>query len=309
MSRLIAARATAASRALPLLALALGASVFVHAWLLTGAVSEPPPGPRAWGRLEARLAPGPAPGAAPPAASDHAAVPEPAGVVPASRPRATPPRASGAADALRDEPLALPLISQGSALVLPTGVRAVYRDAAGREAELLWRLAGERYLLRWTAPDATAPQHLTAWGSMAWSGLLPLRAERRDRTMEAIDLDWGAGRSRGSREAPLRPGTLDAASLLMQLAVAHQSLPAAQRRSGWSVPVLGSGWARIAEIEPGYATGPRYRIDWTGGPAQGPWVEVELDPQLAFLPVRLTQSAAAGGQRWELAAVDELFVE
>lgn len=301
MPRLNVSHRTEASRAWPLLALALGASVALHAWLLGGAPRPLPATSPAWGRLEARLAERVEARAAPSAVPVRsAAVPRPSNPAPSLAVAAEP---SG-------EPAAeLPLMSQGEALVLPSAVRAIYRDAAGGEAELIWRLAGARYQVRWSVRDAVAPQRLSAQGSLAWSGLMPLHAARRDALSEDIELDWSAWRTRGSREAPLRAGTTDLASLLMQVAVAHQWLSPAVRRAGWSLPVLGAGWVRLAEVEPGPDAAPHYRLTWSGAAEPGSWGEIELSPELAYLPVRLTESGRSGGRRWQLAHVEDLFVE
>ena len=298
----------------PGLLLALGVSAAIH-WGLLGAVVLPAaPEQPAWGRLDVSLV---APGA--PAgrleASAAAAAPALRGErlqLPAKPPAAIAsagpaPPAFGATASVA--PPALPIASRGGSLVLPTAVRATYAASGRGERELVWRLAGGRYRMRWTLDEAALSE--SARGSLSWSGLLPLQYSRRAGGLEqSADFDWARLRSTGLVEASLDATTLDPASLAMQIAVAHQWLDQAARRAGWVVQVLGRGRVWVHEIDAG-AAGPVYQLEWPD-PAtddEARLVELELAPEHGFLPKRLRERQRAGELVWRLAAVENLPVE
>ncbi|MEF9996822.1 MAG: hypothetical protein RR784_09605 [Burkholderiaceae bacterium] len=301
------------SAGLPLLAMALGASVILHRLVLEAGGSPLRPETPAWGRLEVSLmAPGRAEGRSGLGLSSS---------VREARPRAAalagPAPATSASSAARfgtDEAAttpALPLEGRGDSLVLPTAVRAIYRAPGGGQRQLVWRLTGERYSLRWSAGLGAAEIVESAQGVVSWMGLLSLHYSRRQgSSLERLDFDWSRQRLSGDVDAPIEAATVDAASLLMQLAVSHQWLDAARRSAGWELPVAGQGRVRVSEMAGGVGA-PRYRIEWVA--RAGAWaarvVEFELAPEHGFLPAAFRAVDQDGETEWRLVSVENLPVE
>ena len=213
----------------------------------------------------------------------------------------------------------VPLQSEGGRLVLPQGVRAVYRQVAGAgQLELVWRLEGGHYSLHWTErrEDGAVVRRTSTQGLLSYAGLLPAkyREVRAGQPTQELRFDWAAGVVESERPSPpaeparVEAGDQDPASLFMQVAVVHQVVPEPQRRSGLVIGVAGVGELTARQTMSLEAPG-LVRYELRSVDAAKPAIAIELAAEHGFLPSRVEE--AVGGRRavWQLAAVENLGAE
>jgi hypothetical protein len=254
-------------------------------------------------RASVGVAPEQAPGAT-------GAAPSAAQLVAAAQGMAPEPVASGAA---------VPLESDGARLVLPQGVRAVYRQVAGAgQRELVWRLESGHYSLHWTErrEDGAVVRRSSTQGLLSYAGLLPAnyREVRAGQPAQELRFDWAAGvvddgrQAAGAALARIAAGDQDPASLFMQVAVVHQVVAEAQRRGGLVIGVAGVG--EVSARQAVSLDAPeRVRYELRSAGAAMPAVAIELAAEHGFLPSRFEEAIAGARTVWQLAAVENLGAE
>ena len=281
----------------------VGAVTVAH-WLLLGALAPAPPPPLAPAAWQARWVTASAP------AADMRRNVAPTRSAPLFASPSSPP--SG--------PPSAPDPDSGDRVHLPPAQRLRLAQtgswagrAVGGEAELAWRLDGDRYEAQWSHPSPTGRRTLRSEGRAGPGGLAPQRFGDRHRGESAAHFEPEAGRIRFSGNQPdaaWQPGAQDRVSVLLQLAGLAAAAPG-RFTPGRQVTV------RVA--------GTRDAADWTFRvlapeelPLQGlhPWtvrlqraasgphdlqVDVWLAPALGYIPVRIRLTWGAGDwleQQW-----------
>ncbi len=185
--------------------------------------------------------------------------------------------------------------------------------AVDGEAELAWRLDGDRYEAQWSHPAPAGRRTLRSDGHVGLGGLAPQRFGDRHRGESAAHFDAKAGRIRFSGHQPdagWQPGTQDRVSVLLQLAGLAAASPGrftpgqqvtlrvagAREAADWTFRVLPP-----EELPPQghYPSTMRLRREAPG--PQDLQVDVWLAPDLGYIPVRIRLTWGAGDwleQQW-----------
>jgi hypothetical protein len=209
----------------------------------------------------------------------------------------------------------VPLESAGGRLVLPQGVRAVYRQVGNSgQRELIWRLDGGHYSLHWIErrEDGSVTGRASARGVLSYAGLLPTSYQevRAGHPERELRFDWAAGVvSHPGGDDPaaerLAAGDQDPISVVMQLAVVHQVVAEPLRRAGVRLGIAGGGQVSAHPAPAAVAAGrARYELAEAGAAVQ--FAAVELAAEHGFLPAQLEEVGSGGRTVWQLAVLEEL---
>jgi len=318
-------------------ALGFGAAVLsAHVLLLQLGASPPGVAPARSAAIEVRLLALAAPAPAPPiAAAPAVPAPMPAPptrVAPAPKASASPREATPAkvalAPAMRHEGAAArasvaPPPAVPAPIRVPPSTELVYalqRGVQSGEARLSWRAEGERYALSLQAalPSGREIEHYSEGGFDA-AGIAPLRLadRRRGRDVRAANFQREQGKVTfsGPRwELPLEAGTQDRVSWLVQLVALVGAVPEGLREGTelamWVVGARGaaSHWRfEVRGLQRVSLEAQSVETWWLVREPAHPYdlrVEVWLDPQQAYWPLKLRQTQIPGGEPldWSLRA-------
>lgn len=213
----------------------------------------------------------------------------------------------------------VPLESEGGRLILPQGVRAVYRQVAGAgQLELVWRLESGHYSLHWTErrEDGAVVRRTSTQGLLSYAGLLPAkyRDVRAGQPAQELRFDWAAGVVEDEHPSPravparVEAGDQDPASLFMQVAVVHQVVAESQRRRGLVIGVAGVGEVTARQTVSLDAPG-RVRYELRSVDAAKPTITLDLAAEHGFLPSRVEEAIDGRRAAWQLAALENLGAE
>ena len=220
------------------------------------------------------------------------------------------------AEATPDDALALPMYATrfASAAVLDFELK---RGAQQGTARLFWQPTGQAYAAR--LDRSLNGQPMQSWvssGGFDAAGLAPVRQvdERRGRPQRAINFRRDQGLisfSSSTAELPLPPGAQDHLSWMLQLSAIVAAAPQAFAPGGnVLLPVASSRgrlevWAfAVQTVEaldlPVGRVAYALRLQRQSEVVYEPRIEVWLDPQRQYLPVRLRWSQTTGSAGLEL---------